>query len=70
MRIYRDTDRHAIRDLNVSTSLRGEFTTAIACELCRFDTRLESSRGQFRVAVISPESGLSRPCELYEEMAK
>jgi urate oxidase len=28
VRIYRDTDRHEIRDLNVSTSLRGEFTAA------------------------------------------
>jgi urate oxidase len=28
VRIYRDTPRHQIRDLNVSTSLRGEFTRA------------------------------------------
>ena len=28
VRIYRDTARHEIRDLNVSTSLRGEFTDA------------------------------------------
>jgi len=28
VRIYRDTDRHVIRDLNVSTSLRGNFTAA------------------------------------------
>ncbi|MBD8871014.1 factor-independent urate hydroxylase [Nocardioides donggukensis] len=28
VRIHRDTDRHAIRDLNVSTSLRGDFTAA------------------------------------------
>ena len=28
VRIYRDTPRHEIRDLNVSTSLRGEFTEA------------------------------------------
>jgi urate oxidase len=28
VRIYRDTSRHEIRDLNVSTSLRGEFTDA------------------------------------------
>ena len=28
VRIYRDTDRHEIRDLNVSTSLRGEFSDA------------------------------------------
>ena len=28
MRVYRDTDRHSIRDLNVSTSLRGDFTAA------------------------------------------
>src|ERR1041384_4576203 len=28
VRVYRDTDRHEIRDLNVSTSLRGEFTDA------------------------------------------
>lgn len=28
VRIYRDTDRHSIRDLNVSTSLRGDFTAA------------------------------------------
>jgi urate oxidase len=28
VRIYRDTRRHEIRDLNVSTSLRGEFTDA------------------------------------------
>ncbi len=28
VRIYRDTDRHEIRDLNVSTSLRGDFTAA------------------------------------------
>ena len=28
VRIYRDTPRHEIRDLNVSTSLRGEFTAA------------------------------------------
>ena len=26
VRIYRDTARHEIRDLNVSTSLRGDFT--------------------------------------------
>ena len=28
VRIYRDTDRHSIRDLNVSTSLRGDFAAA------------------------------------------
>ena len=28
VRIYRDTDRHEIRDLNVSTSLRGDFVAA------------------------------------------
>ena len=28
VRIYRDTDRHEIRDLNVSTSIRGDFTDA------------------------------------------
>jgi urate oxidase len=28
VRIYRDTDRHEIRDLNVSTSLRGDFVDA------------------------------------------
>src|SRR6185436_13589955 len=28
VRIYRDTDRHEIRDINVSTSLRGDFTDA------------------------------------------
>src|SRR6476660_6536197 len=28
VRIYRDTDRHEIRDLNVSTSLRGDFRDA------------------------------------------
>ncbi|KGN34146.1 urate oxidase [Knoellia sinensis KCTC 19936] len=28
VRIYRDTDRHEIRDLNVSTSLRGDFDEA------------------------------------------
>jgi urate oxidase len=28
VRIYRDTDRHEIRDLNVSTSLRGDFDDA------------------------------------------
>ena len=28
LRVYRDTDRHEIRDLNVSTSLRGNFTAA------------------------------------------
>ena len=28
VRIYRDTDRHEIRDLNVSTSLRGDFAAA------------------------------------------
>ena len=28
VRIYRDTARHEIRDLNVSTSLRGDFTAA------------------------------------------
>ena len=28
VRIYRDTDRHEIRDLNVSTSLRGDFEDA------------------------------------------
>ncbi len=28
VRIYRDTDRHEIRDLNVSTSLRGDFSDA------------------------------------------
>ena len=28
VRIYRDTDRHQIRDLNVSTSLRGDFAAA------------------------------------------
>jgi urate oxidase len=28
VRIHRDTDRHEIRDLNVSTSLRGDFTAA------------------------------------------
>ncbi len=28
VRIYRETDRHEIRDLNVSTSLRGDFTAA------------------------------------------
>ena len=28
VRIYRDTDRHEIRDLNVSTSLRGDFQDA------------------------------------------
>jgi urate oxidase len=28
VRIYRDTDRHEIRDLNVSTAIRGEFTDA------------------------------------------
>jgi urate oxidase len=28
VRIYRDTPRHEIRDLNVSTSLRGDFTDA------------------------------------------
>jgi urate oxidase len=28
VRIYRDTDRHEIRDVNVSTSLRGDFTDA------------------------------------------
>ena len=28
VRVYRDTDRHEIRDLNVSTSLRGDFTEA------------------------------------------
>jgi urate oxidase len=28
VRIYRDTDRHEIRDLNVSTSLRGDFEAA------------------------------------------
>ena len=28
VRIYRDTERHEIRDINVSTSLRGDFTAA------------------------------------------
>jgi len=28
VRIYRDTDRHEIRDLNVSTSIRGDFADA------------------------------------------
>jgi urate oxidase len=28
VRIYRDTDRHEIRDLNVSSALRGDFTAA------------------------------------------
>jgi urate oxidase len=28
VRIYRDSDRHEIRDLNVSTSLRGDFSAA------------------------------------------
>jgi len=28
VRVYRDTDRHEIRDLNVSTSLRGDFVDA------------------------------------------
>ena len=28
VRIYRDTDRHEIRDLNVSTAIRGDFTDA------------------------------------------
>jgi urate oxidase len=28
VRVYRDTPRHTIRDLNVSTSLRGDFTAA------------------------------------------
>jgi urate oxidase len=28
VRVYRDTERHEIRDLNVSTSLRGDFTAA------------------------------------------
>jgi urate oxidase len=28
VRVYRDTDRHEIRDLNVSTSLRGDFAAA------------------------------------------
>ncbi len=28
VRVYRDTPRHEIRDLNVSTALRGEFTAA------------------------------------------
>src|ERR1022692_36531 len=28
VRIYRDTERHEIRDLNVSTSLRGDFSAA------------------------------------------
>jgi len=28
VRIYRDTPRHEIRDVNVSTSLRGDFTDA------------------------------------------
>ncbi len=28
VRIYRDTDRHEIRDMNISTSLRGDFTEA------------------------------------------
>ncbi|MGI8521903.1 MAG: factor-independent urate hydroxylase, partial [Nocardioides sp.] len=28
VRIYRDTDRHEIRDLSVSTALRGDFTAA------------------------------------------
>ena len=28
VRIYRDTERHEIRDVNVSTSLRGDFTAA------------------------------------------
>lgn len=28
VRVYRDTDRHEIRDLNVSTSLRGDFADA------------------------------------------
>lgn len=28
VRIYRDTDRHEIRDVNVSTSLRGDFAAA------------------------------------------
>ena len=28
VRIYRDTDRHEIRDVNVSTSLRGDFSEA------------------------------------------
>src|SRR5439155_24959960 len=30
VRIYRDTDLHEIRDVNVSTSLRGDFTDAHA----------------------------------------
>src|SRR5215510_4742894 len=28
VRVYRDSDRHEIRDLNVSTALRGDFTDA------------------------------------------
>ncbi|MDX6365887.1 MAG: urate oxidase, partial [Nocardioidaceae bacterium] len=28
VRIYRDTQRHEIRDLNVSTALRGDFAAA------------------------------------------
>ena len=28
VRVYRDTERHEIRDLNVSTSLRGDFAAA------------------------------------------
>ena len=30
VRVYRDTARHEIRDLNVSTALRGDFTEAHA----------------------------------------
>ncbi|HQK30859.1 MAG TPA: urate oxidase [Phycicoccus sp.] len=60
VRIYRDTDRHEIRDLNVSTSLRGDFTdahyTGDQADVLPTDTQKNTSFAYAKeVGVSSPE---------------
>lgn len=61
VRIYRDTDRHEIRDLNVSTSLRGDFTdahrTGDQADILPTDTQKNTSFAYAKeVGVESPEA--------------
>ena len=51
VRIYRDTDRHEIRDINVSTSLRGDFSAA---HLAGDQTRVLPTDTQKQTATRTP----------------
>src|SRR5690349_6269225 len=67
VRIYRDTPRHQIRDLNVSTSLRGDFeaahTTGDQADVLPTDTQKNT------VFAFAKEKGIESPEQFCLELA-